>query len=632
MQSAKKIGKYEIGRVLGKGNFSKVRVATDSTNGERYAIKIIDKALLTRDHLEDQIRREISILKVLRHKYIVQMREAFQTTKHMYVVMELVEGGELFDVVAEKGRLSEDETRKYFQQLIVAVRYCHLNKIAHRDLKLENLLLDQRGNLKVTDFGLANMQSTPDASVMRTVCGTPNYVAPEVIRMNSVPRNPQTGERASGYNGFTADVWSCGIILFIMLSGRQAFDDDDIKALFNKIERGQYQMSRHISDGPKSLIERMLCTDPAQRITINDIIKHPWFQVGFDNSELTSGIERPVMDEEEAARNAVTNVDGQLSPVMSPGRQSIVAPGPASRVQLPGSMSPASLSLSESGTANSGDATLSPGARAAAAAARAGVALAPDGVDGFQLANMLIASALVSPPFVDLGSFAPAGAAAGSGATPKKASMSPTGVSPAAATSAYPVFGSIRHFVVSANAAQAHGIAAEWLRSVLPSALRGATASQSTSDLRGFLTTPRGIMTFNLEVQQLLTAGMALITVRRGMGDSADFIETMRGLARRLAEVRVLVSQYDAAPTEPAAAASPGPTSAVVTPPPLNPGSPGAAASPQTPASVRPRGSSMATSSAGSSAQSSPLGASTTSASLPPIANPRKVVGPPAKP
>jgi serine/threonine protein kinase len=272
--STKRMGKYELGRVLGTGSFSKVRLGTDTTNNEVFAVKIIDKQQLAKQRLEDQLKREIAVLKTLRHKHIVSMREVLQTSRHIYIVLELVEGGELFERIVQQRRFPEEIARKYFQQLILAVKYCHTQGIAHRDLKPENLLLDGEGNIKISDFGLANLTNNTD-DLMSTVCGTPNYVAPEVIR-------------DQGYNGFAADVWSCGIILYVMMSGHQAFDDPNVKALFNKIERGEYQMSRYFSDGAKDLIAKILVVDANRRYTINQIIAHPWFQVGFDPADLAN--------------------------------------------------------------------------------------------------------------------------------------------------------------------------------------------------------------------------------------------------------------------------------------------------------------------------------------------------------
>jgi serine/threonine protein kinase len=264
----KRMGKYELGRLLGTGNFSKVRLGTDTTNGEVYAIKIVDKHQLAKERLEDQLKREIAVLKILRHTHVAAMKEVLQTTRHIYIVLELVSGGDLFDSIVQHQRFEEPKARKYFQQIILGVKYCHMQGIAHRDLKPENIMLDGQDVIKIADFGLANLTTTT-GDLMQTVCGTPNYVAPEVIRDR-------------GYDGFVADVWSCGIILYVMMSGHQAFDDSNVKALFNKIERGEYRMSRHFTEGAKDLISKILIVDPTKRLTLNQIIQHPWFQEDFD--------------------------------------------------------------------------------------------------------------------------------------------------------------------------------------------------------------------------------------------------------------------------------------------------------------------------------------------------------------
>uniref|UniRef100_A0A7S1W0K7 non-specific serine/threonine protein kinase n=1 Tax=Neobodo designis TaxID=312471 RepID=A0A7S1W0K7_NEODS len=299
--STKRMGKYELGRVLGHGSFSKVRLGTDTTNGEVFAVKIIDKAQLAKQRLEEQLKREIAVLKTLRHKHIVAMREVLQTSRHIYIVLELVEGGELFEQIVQERRFPEEKARRYFQQLILAVKYCHKQGIAHRDLKPENLLLDKAGHIKISDFGLANL-TNDSGDLMSTVCGTPNYVAPEVIR-------------DQGYSGFSADVWSCGIILYVMMSGHQAFDDPNVKALFNKIERGEYQMSRYFTEGAKDLISKILVVDAAKRLTIEEIIQHPWFQVGFDASQLaqTEQIIDVTDDDKKGALQTIPDSDPAAS-------------------------------------------------------------------------------------------------------------------------------------------------------------------------------------------------------------------------------------------------------------------------------------------------------------------------------
>ena len=234
----KKIGKYELGRTLGTGTFSKVKHGIDTETDGEFAIKIIDKAQLAKEHMEEQLKREIAVMKLLRHEHIVQLREVLQTQKHIYLILEIITGGELFDKIVAAKRFEEPVARRYFQQLIMGVYYCHQQGIAHRDLKPENLLLDGNDNLKISDFGLSNLQrggAGGGGTLLQTVCGTPNYVAPEVLK-------------EKGYNGITADIWSCGVILFVMLAGYLPFDDPNMNALFNKIERGDYRMARHFSE------------------------------------------------------------------------------------------------------------------------------------------------------------------------------------------------------------------------------------------------------------------------------------------------------------------------------------------------------------------------------------------------
>lgn len=273
MVRGKKVGKYELGKTLGSGSFSKVKLGMDDT-GKQYAVKIIEKEQLVREHMEEQLKREISVMKLLNHPHIVKLYDVLQTQNHIYLVLELVTGGELFDKILSAKKFDEDTARRFFQQMVVALHFCHKNGVAHRDLKPENLLVDDKDNIKVTDFGLANLQKTPD-KMLHTVCGTPNYVAPEVLK-------------EQGYNGIFADVWSCGIILFVMLAGYLPFDDPQLEELFKKIQRGDFRMCKAFSEPVKDLISKMLIVDPHKRITLDGVMKHPWFLKHFDRSVFDS--------------------------------------------------------------------------------------------------------------------------------------------------------------------------------------------------------------------------------------------------------------------------------------------------------------------------------------------------------
>ncbi|KAL8253129.1 hypothetical protein R6Q59_036823 [Mikania micrantha] len=198
--------RYELGRLLGQGTFAKVYYGRNTRTGQGVAIKVIDKEKVLRVGLTNQIKREISIMRLVKHPNILELYEVMATKTKIYFALEYAKGGELFDKVS-KGRLKEQIARKYFQQLINAVDFCHSRGVYHRDLKPENLLLDENDNLKVSDFGLSALaESKHQDGLLHTTCGTPAYVAPEVINRK-------------GYEGDKADIWSCGVILYVLLTG-----------------------------------------------------------------------------------------------------------------------------------------------------------------------------------------------------------------------------------------------------------------------------------------------------------------------------------------------------------------------------------------------------------------------------
>jgi len=188
------------------------------------------------------------------------------TPNEIIMVLEYA-GGELFEYLVKHGKMHEDKARRFFQQIVCAVEYCHRHKIVHRDLKPENLLLDKNLNVKIADFGLSNIMT--DGNFLKTSCGSPNYAAPEVI----------SGKL---YAGPEVDVWSCGIILYVLLCGRLPFDDDFIPALFRKINSGNFHTPSWLPTGAKNLIHRMLKVHPVQRITIQEIRQDPWFNEGLE--------------------------------------------------------------------------------------------------------------------------------------------------------------------------------------------------------------------------------------------------------------------------------------------------------------------------------------------------------------
>lgn len=257
-----RIGNYRLGKTLGVGSFSKVKLAEHEPTGQKVAVKILNRQKIHAQQMEEKLKREIKILKTCMHPHIIRLYEVIETEREVYVVTEYSQGGELFDYIVERGRLSEAEARRFFQQIISGVEYCHKHMIAHRDLKPENLLLDEHANLKIADFGLSNCMH--DGCFLKTSCGSPNYAAPEVI----------SGKL---YAGPEVDIWSCGVIVYALLCGTLPFDDESIPYLFRKIKGGIYILPSYLSDNSKDIISKMLVTDPLKRINIDEIRCHPWF-------------------------------------------------------------------------------------------------------------------------------------------------------------------------------------------------------------------------------------------------------------------------------------------------------------------------------------------------------------------
>jgi len=238
-QAPIKIGQYVLGKNLGIGAFGKVKLATHSVTGHKVAVKILNKAKIKQLGMEEKVQREINILHLCTHPHIIRLYEVIDTPTDIFLVNEYVSGGELFDYIVSKGRLSSDEARNFFHQIVSGVEYCHFQKIVHRDLKPENLLLDSNLNIKIADFGLSNLMR--DGDFLRTSCGSPNYAAPEVISGHL-------------YAGPEVDVWSCGVILYALLCGSLPFDDESIPNLFKKIKSGMYSLPSHLSQLARNLI------------------------------------------------------------------------------------------------------------------------------------------------------------------------------------------------------------------------------------------------------------------------------------------------------------------------------------------------------------------------------------------
>ncbi|EMS52439.1 CBL-interacting protein kinase 6 [Triticum urartu] len=259
-------GRYEMGRVLGHGNFGRVHIARDLRTGRAVAVKVVAKDKVVRAGMVEQIKREIAVMKRVSHPNIVELHEVMATRSKIYLALELVRGGELFSRIERSGRVTEDVARRYFRQLISAVDFCHARGVYHRDLKPENLLLDEAGNLKVVDFGLSALADQARADgLLHTLCGTPGYAAPEVLR-------------DKGYDGAKADLWSCGVILYVLLAGSLPFPDDNVVTMYKKAQRGDYRCPPWFSTDARRLIPKLLDPDPDTRITVAQLVETPWFK------------------------------------------------------------------------------------------------------------------------------------------------------------------------------------------------------------------------------------------------------------------------------------------------------------------------------------------------------------------
>lgn len=261
---AQYVGPYRLEKTLGKGQTGLVKLGTHCVLGKKVAIKIINKEKLSESVLQ-KVEREIAIMKLIEHQNVLCLYDVYENRKYLYLVLEHVSGGELFDYLVKKGRLTPKEARRFFRQIISALDFCHSHSICHRDLKPENLLLDDKNNIKVADFGMASLQ--PQGSMLETSCGSPHYACPEVIR----------GEK---YDGTRADVWSCGVILYALLVGALPFDDDNLRQLLEKVKRGVFHIPHFVPPDCQNLLRGMIEVSPEKRLTLKEVNRHPWVIAG----------------------------------------------------------------------------------------------------------------------------------------------------------------------------------------------------------------------------------------------------------------------------------------------------------------------------------------------------------------
>lgn len=263
-----RVGFYEIERTIGKGNFAVVKLAKHRITKTEVAIKIIDKTQLDEVNLE-KVYREVQIMKELSHPNIIKLYQVMETNSMVYLVSEYASNGEIFDYIARNGRMTEAMAKKKFWQILSAVEYCHNHHIVHRDLKAENLLLDEKMNVKIADFGFSNYYSVNDR--LKTWCGSPPYAAPEVFE-------------GKNYVGPEVDIWSLGVVLYVLVCGTLPFDGSNLQVLREHVLSGRFRIPYFMSSECEHLIRRMLILEPKKRYKVEHVKQHKWMQMEISPS------------------------------------------------------------------------------------------------------------------------------------------------------------------------------------------------------------------------------------------------------------------------------------------------------------------------------------------------------------
>ncbi|KAF3325300.1 CBL-interacting protein kinase 7-like protein [Carex littledalei] len=263
------LGKYELTKLLGRGTFAKVYHAVSLSDGTQVAIKVIDKSSPNITAMpSDLLLREIHAMRRLSHPHILRLHEVLATCTRVFLVMDYAPKGDLAHYINrfKSGRLAEPVARRFFLQLVSALRYCHKRGVSHRDIKPQNLLLSHDGTLKLSDFGLSALPEQIGADgCLTTACGTPAYAAPEVMRKHA-------------YDGPKADAWSCGVILYNFLSGSLPFEDHNLPLMYKKMLKREFNFPSWFSPTARKLISKLLDPNPVSRLSIEGLVDHPWFK------------------------------------------------------------------------------------------------------------------------------------------------------------------------------------------------------------------------------------------------------------------------------------------------------------------------------------------------------------------
>ncbi|KAF3393344.1 Protein kinase kin1 [Talaromyces pinophilus] len=271
-------GQWALGKTIGAGSMGKVKIAKNIETGEQVAVKVVPRQT-TEEHRsgrdaeradrskEIRTAREAAIVSLVDHPYVCGMRDVVRTPYHWYMLFEYVNGGQMLDYIISHGKLKEKQARKFARQIASALDYCHRNSIVHRDLKIENILISKTGDIKIIDFGLSNLFSP--RSHLRTFCGSLYFAAPELLQ-------------ARQYTGPEVDVWSFGIVLYVLVCGKVPFDDQSMPNLHAKIKKGEVEYPQGLTSECRHIISRMLVTDPKKRASLAEIMNHPWMTKGFN--------------------------------------------------------------------------------------------------------------------------------------------------------------------------------------------------------------------------------------------------------------------------------------------------------------------------------------------------------------